>query len=97
MLIHKEKERISKPKNNPIVDEVQKQEVLNQKMKPQVPKSQKENVFKTVLENQEISRISDFGEQKKMFTSLWVQSNMIFPQPQSKFSKSKQVWIPKNI
>ena len=84
-----------KPKQ--MVEAVKRQEVPNQKLKPQVPKSQKENVFKNILENKEISKLSDLSEQKKMFTSLWVQSNMIFPQPQSKFSKSKQVWIPKNI
>ena len=65
--------------------------------KPQVPISQKEKVFEKVLTNNEISKTKDFIEQKKMFTSLWVQSNMIFPQPKSKFEKSKQVWIPKNI
>ena len=81
--------------------QVPKQDVPKQ-MKPQVPKPQKEKVFEIVLENNEISKSKDFNEQKKMFTSLWVQSNMIFPQPKSKFEKSKfekskQVWIPKNI
>ena len=73
-----QKERISKSKHNPMDDEVQKQEIPNQKMKPQVPKLHKEKVFKNVLETNDISKISDFNEQKKMFTSLWVQSNMIF-------------------
>ena len=65
--------------------------------KPQVLKPQKEKVFEKVLTSNEISKTKDFIEQKKMFTSLWVTSNMIFPQPKSKFEKSKQVWIPKNI
>ena len=71
------------------------QDVPNHQMKPQVPKPQKETVFK--YSNHENLKISDFNEQKKMFTSLWVQSNMIFPQPKSKLEKSKQVWIPKNV
>ena len=75
--------------------ETPNQEVPKQQMKPQVPKPQKETVFK--YSNHEILKISDFNEQKKMFTSLWVESNMIFPQPKSKLEKSKQVWIPKNI
>ena len=65
--------------------ETPKQDVPKQQMKPQVPKPQKEIVFK--YSNQEILKISDSKEQKKMFTSLWVQSNMIFPQPKSKFEK----------
>ena len=75
--------------------EIPNQEVPKQQMKPHVPKPQKESIFK--YSNQEILKITDFKEQKKMFTSLWVQSNMIFPQPKSNFEKSKQVWIPKNI
>ena len=66
---------------------VHQKEIPNLQMKPQVPKPQKEKVFKNVLENNEISKSSDFNEQKKLFTSLWVQSNMIFPQPKSKFEK----------
>ena len=65
--------------------------------KPLVQKPQKEKVFENVFTNDKISKTNDFIEQKKMFTSLWVQSNMIFPQPNSKYEKSKHVWIPKNI
>ena len=73
---------------------VPKQDVPKQ-MNTQVPKPQK--VFEKVLENNEISKTKDFIEQKKLFTSLWVQSNMIFLKPKSKFEKSTQVWIPKII
>ena len=88
--------KVQVPKQAVPIPAVPKQDVPKQ-IKPQVPKSQKEKVFEKVLENNEISKSKDFIEQKKLFTSLWVQSNMIFPKPSSKFEKSKQVWIPKNI
>ena len=96
-IAHSQGKRTTKvqiPKQAVPIPDVPKQDVPKQ-MKPHVPKPQKEPIFK--YSNQEILKISDFKEQKKMFTSLWVQSNMIFPQPKSKFEKSKQVWIPKNI
>ena len=65
--------------------------------KPQIPKPQKEKVFVNDLTKNKISKLNDFNEQKKMFTSLWVQSNMIFPQPKSEHEKSTYVWISKNI
>ena len=58
--------------------EIPNQEVPNHQMKPQILKLHKEKVFKNVLEIKEISKITDFNEQKNLFTSLWVQSNMIF-------------------